>query len=219
MIATAALRIAGAEGFPALTMRRLAEEFGVTVRALYNHVSDRQEVIDLVAAEMTNAIPAHDFDPQHWEDSFRQMYREGRAFYRQHPRAALISLTETVTLTTVPISRILSTERMLAFLTGIGLRLEDAVAVRGLFLVDIFGYTLLIDDRNDRSDDATRREHSAPVPAPWLDVHRDLDVPLSRAALDLELGTNDDHFEVMIERALGHVRRLRQSGAASSSSR
>ncbi|MYV59771.1 TetR family transcriptional regulator, partial [Streptomyces sp. SID4931] len=46
-IAAKALEMAGAQGFASLTMRALATELGVTVRALYNYVEDRQDVVHL----------------------------------------------------------------------------------------------------------------------------------------------------------------------------
>ncbi|MFT3660247.1 MAG: TetR family transcriptional regulator [Gordonia sp. (in: high G+C Gram-positive bacteria)] len=107
-IAEAGLRIAGDEGFPQLTMRRLAAELDVTVRALYNVVADRQEVVDLTAARMVENLPDHDYDARDWRRSVRRMYREARAAYRAFPRATLVSLDETITPTEVPERRILS---------------------------------------------------------------------------------------------------------------
>lgn len=50
-LAARALHIAGNEGFSAVTMHRLAAEFSVTPRALYNYVADRQEIINLAVAQ------------------------------------------------------------------------------------------------------------------------------------------------------------------------
>ncbi|WP_445397786.1 TetR/AcrR family transcriptional regulator C-terminal domain-containing protein [Streptomyces sp. LE64] len=40
-----ALRVARAEGLPAVSMRRLAEECGVSAMALYRHVADREDLL------------------------------------------------------------------------------------------------------------------------------------------------------------------------------
>lgn len=208
LIGKVALDIAGSEGFPQLTMRRLAAEIGVTVRALYNVVADRQEVVDLAAARLMDMLPDHEFDPADWRASVRRMYRESRAAYRAVPRATLISLDETVTPAEVPVKRLLSPERMLAFFVAIGLSLPDALAVRGAFLIEVFGFVMLIDYRYDRSDDAYRKLHAQPVPQPWLDAHPEVDAPHARAATALPHRTPDDSFEVIIDRAIVYIESL-----------
>lgn len=210
-LAGAGLRIAGDEGFGNLTMRRLADEVGVTVRALYNVVADRQEVVDLVAARMIESLPEHDYPTGDWRASVRRMYQEARAAYRLFPRATLISLDETVTATEVPDKRILAPERMLAFLVDLGLTLDDALAVRSFFLVEIFGFVLLVDYRYDRSDAAVREMMSHPVPRPWLDAHPDVAAPLSREVASRPGQTPEHAFEAMIERAIADIERRRSS--------
>src|SRR5690625_110189 len=110
LIAETALRVAGQEGFAAVTMQRLARELDVTPRALYNHVRDRQEVIDLTAGVMLGELPMPTFDAEDWRDALREAYREAREVYRQHPRALLISLDETITPGEVPLARFALTE-------------------------------------------------------------------------------------------------------------
>lgn len=163
LIAERGLAIAGAEGFGALTMHRLAGDLDVTPRALYNHVRDRQEVIDLVATLMMRRLPSSTLDPVEWRSSLRSAYQEARAVYRQFPRATLISLDETVTTAAIDPRRVTSSEAMLRFLTDIGLTLPQALTVRGSFLIDVFGFVLLIDYRYDRGDAAARRAVAQPV--------------------------------------------------------
>ena len=112
LIATVGLRIAGDEGFPQLTMRRLADEIGVTVRALYNVVADRREVVDLVVARMVERLPVHEYDPTTGR-GVRHAYRDARVAYRSFPRATLVSLDETFTPAEVPVKRMLEPERQL----------------------------------------------------------------------------------------------------------
>ncbi|MFF2087434.1 TetR/AcrR family transcriptional regulator [Nocardia sp. NPDC058176] len=211
LIGKVALDIAGAEGFPQLTMRRLATEIGVTVRALYNVVADRQEVVDLAAARLMELLPVHEFDTDDWQGTVRRVYREARAAYRSVPRATLISLDETVTPSEVPVKRIIQPERFLAFLVAIGLSLENALAVRGFFLVEVFGFTLLVDYRYDRSDEQIRQMMFHPVPRPWLAAHPEVDAPLSRQVAAQPAGTADDLFAALVERAIHTIEGLRQT--------
>ena len=121
LIARKALDIAGSEGFPALTTHRLARALDVTPRALYNHVRDRQDVVDAVAALMMQEIPVPHLDPAHWRDSLRAACREARDAYRRFPRALLIVLDETLTPAGVDPNRVVLAERMLGFFVDIGL--------------------------------------------------------------------------------------------------
>ncbi|MFE2292533.1 TetR/AcrR family transcriptional regulator [Streptomyces sp. NPDC059452] len=201
-IARAALRIAGEEGFGALTMRRLAEELRVTPRALYNCVKDRQEVVDLTARLMMERLPRHVYDVDDWRSTIREVYRAAREQYRAIPRAALISLDEQVTPAEVHPDRLLHPEEMLAFLCAIGLGLEDAVHVRARLLLDVFAFTLLIDYRYDRSGEDVRALMQQPVPAPWLAAHPGLDVPHARAAAELPTLSSDAYFERFVDDAI-----------------
>ncbi|MFE3545695.1 TetR/AcrR family transcriptional regulator [Nocardia sp. NPDC059177] len=210
LIARVALDIAGDEGFPQLTMRRLATEIGVTVRALYNVVADRQEVVDLAAARMMDLLPLHAFDTADWRGSIRRVYQEARAAYRAMPRATLISLDETVTPSEVPIARVIQPERFLAFLVDLGLSIEDAVAVRGFFLVEVFGFALLVDYRYDRTDARMRQAMFHPVPSPWLAAHPEVEAPLSRRIAEAPAGTADELFEALVERAIRTIDQLRR---------
>lgn len=102
LIAESALEIAGTEGFPAVTMRRLAEELEVTVRALYRYVDERQEVVDLAAALFLSRWEVPPLDPGRWQEGLRTYLEHQRALYRRHPRALLVSLDEQVSPASTP---------------------------------------------------------------------------------------------------------------------
>lgn len=199
LIARRALEIAGDEGFSAVTMHRLARELGVSPRALYNHVEHRQDVIDAVGALMMQELPVPHLDPAHWRESLRDAYRDAREAYRKYPRALLLAMDETLTLTGVDPARIHLAEHMLRFFVDIGLSLEQAVAARGAFLTDVFGFSLVIDYRYDRSDPAVREMIGHPVPRLWLDAMPQVPAPLSREAASLPSPSSDEMFEMFVE--------------------
>lgn len=202
IIAETALAIAADNGFSALTMRALSERLGVTVRALYHHVEDRQDVVNLVAERMIALHDERDLDPAAWRESVRTLYDDARTTYRRMGRAVLFALDERVTTGAVPAERVLLPERVLVFLTRIGLPLEDALVWHTQFLIDVSGFALMIDHRYDRGDDDTRDSMQDPVPAAWLAAHPDVDAPLARAATALPRETSDALFERMVERAI-----------------
>lgn len=189
-------------------MHRLASDLGVTPRALYNHIRDRQHVVDLVAALMMQRLPVPEFDTTDWRESLRVAYREARAAYRSFPRATLISLDETVTATDVDPRRVTSSERMLGFLTGVGLTLSQALVMRRSFLTDLFGFVLLIDCRFDQGNADTRRALAHPVPEPWLNVHRNVDAPMSREAVQQPEIDSDTMFEQLVELRIAAIEHL-----------
>ncbi|MGO1510695.1 MAG: TetR/AcrR family transcriptional regulator [Actinomycetaceae bacterium] len=208
VIAARALEIAGAEGFAAVTMQRLADELGVTPRALYNHVDGRQEIVDRVAALLVRSIPPPRLDPQRWRPSLRRAYEEGRAAYRAAPRALLISLEETLTSAEVDPGRIAITEEMLQFFVDIGLTLPEAVAARSSFLLDLFSFALLVDHPWDTGDEATRAILGQPTPGPWLDAHPEIPAPLSRQAAAAPTRTPDDTFEALVDMRLAAIEKM-----------
>ena len=211
-LAATALRIAGAEGFGAVTMHRVAAEHGVSARALYNHVRDRQELIDLTAALLMEQIPDPVLVPGDWRTSIRQTYRHARAAYRRFPRATLISLDEQITTATVPVRRIEITEAMLQLLVDAGLTPAQAELVRGSFLIDVFGFVLLIDYRYDRAPASARAAQTHPVPPAWLAAHPDAAAPIARGLATAPAPTSDEMFEAMVELRIGAIEHLLAAG-------
>lgn len=194
-----ALDIAGEEGFPAVTMHRLARDLKVSTRALYNHVSNRQDVIDAVGALLIRAFPVPHLDAANWQDSLRNAYREIREAYRKYPRALLLAMDETLTPIAIDPNRVHLAENMLRFFVDLGLSLEQAVAVRSAFLMDAFGFSLIIDYRYDRADPATRETIAHPVPRPWLEALPEISAPLSRQAAARPSPDSDQIFETFVE--------------------
>lgn len=194
-----ALETAGARGFHALTMNQLARDLGVTAKALYNHVRDRQDLVDAVAARLLQELPDPELDRSDWQESLRAAYRQAREAYRRFPRAILISLDETVTATRLDPARILLAEHMLQFFVDIGLSLERAVAARSAFLVDVFGFVLSVDYRYDRADAPVRAALAQPVPAAWLAALPETPAPLASAAAALTPPTSDEMFAAFVD--------------------
>ncbi len=81
--------------------------------------------------------------------------------------------------------------------------------MRGFFLVEVFGFVMLIDYRYDRSDDAGRAMMSHPVPEPWLPAHPGVEAPLSREIAASPGEDPETLFEALIDRAIAEIGRLR----------
>ncbi|MFI5715969.1 TetR/AcrR family transcriptional regulator [Nocardia sp. NPDC051750] len=178
-IAAAMLELAGRSGFAAVTMQDLAAHLGVTVRAVYRHVRDRQEVVDRAVELWLSGWPGPDLDPGEWRTSLRDFCHLHRAIGRRHPRALLVSLEEQIGDARIPAQRLTAPEAFLEFLTAVGLDLGDALLVHGNLMVRLYGFILFVDYRADAGAPVAEQY---PVPEVWLDHHPELDLPLLRRA-------------------------------------
>ncbi|GAA4835405.1 TetR/AcrR family transcriptional regulator [Saccharopolyspora rosea] len=87
-IASTALAIADAEGFAAVSMRRIAHELGAGTMTLYYYVRTKDELIALMDdAIMSEAlIPAEEF-PTHWYDALAAVAERTWDVLMRHPWA------------------------------------------------------------------------------------------------------------------------------------
>ncbi|WP_146362116.1 TetR/AcrR family transcriptional regulator [Arthrobacter yangruifuii] len=92
-IAAAAVRIADADGLDAVSMRRVAAEFGVSAMALYRHVADRSALLLLMAQAATRdyaLLPARDLG---WQETLAHLADAQWRAFTAHPWLLRIVLT------------------------------------------------------------------------------------------------------------------------------
>ncbi|MEV5592315.1 GntR family transcriptional regulator [Streptomyces sp. NPDC052496] len=93
-IVRAGVRIADAEGLRALSMRRVAAEFGASSMALYRHVTNKEELVLLMADSTFAEIELPDPAPRHWRARMEAGARLQWKLYQRHPWVAqYLSLT------------------------------------------------------------------------------------------------------------------------------
>ncbi|QHC17250.1 TetR family transcriptional regulator [Streptomyces sp. GF20] len=204
LIAESALEIAGTEGFPAVTMRRLAEELGVTVRALYRYVDERQEVVDLAAALFLSRWEVPPLDPGRWQEGLRTYLEHQRALYRRHPRALLVSLDEQVSPAGIHPNRLRNPEALLGLLRGAGLGPRDASYVHSDLARRMFAFTLLVDHPADRGATGDPGA-TGTLPDGWAAAHPGLDLPHLTEAARLPAPAPDELFEELVRSVLADV--------------
>ncbi|MCP4086004.1 MAG: TetR family transcriptional regulator [Actinomycetia bacterium] len=85
-IAQAALGLVGREGLTALTMRRLGAELGVEAMSLYNHVTNKGDLLDAIVERVYAEVqlPAADLP---WREQARGVFRGFRQVGVEHPEA------------------------------------------------------------------------------------------------------------------------------------
>ncbi|MCB2223703.1 MAG: TetR/AcrR family transcriptional regulator C-terminal domain-containing protein [Actinobacteria bacterium] len=142
-----AIDLADVEGLEAVSMRRLGRHLGVEAMSLYNHVANKDDlldgVIDLVLAEIDLPSPGDD-----WKDAMRRRAESARAVFHRHPWA--VGLLEAHSETSTP-------RRLGYFDTVLG-ALRDAgfsgrSAMRGFSIVDAYIYGSILQESNLGFDD------------------------------------------------------------------
>jgi TetR/AcrR family tetracycline transcriptional repressor len=83
----AALRLADQNGLAGLSMRKLASELGVEAMSLYNHVKNKGDLLDGIAARVFEGIPLPD-PALPWEDRLRALGHATFAAFNAHPVVA-----------------------------------------------------------------------------------------------------------------------------------
>ncbi|MFP7364219.1 TetR/AcrR family transcriptional regulator [Corynebacterium callunae] len=202
------LAIAGREGFAAVTMNRLARDMGVTPRALYNHVSNRQEIIDRVWVKVVEGISIPELDPSDWRNEFHVLWNALRNQFRAFPRVLLVALDEQISPQGTSPVRIKLVEVALEFFTKIGLSLQDAIVVREMLLADLFSFALTSDFAYDSGTEEVKETAFHPIPQVWLDQLPDVEAPLTRQAVKESPRTADELFNKMVEARIAYVEKL-----------
>jgi AcrR family transcriptional regulator len=80
----AALRIMDAEGVEAVTMRRVAREVGVEAMSLYNHVTDKEDLLDGICGRVMADFRFPDEEGD-WVTTTRHGASEWRRMLKSHP--------------------------------------------------------------------------------------------------------------------------------------
>jgi AcrR family transcriptional regulator len=91
-IVDAALRLVQADGFDALTMRRVATALEATPGALYAHVRDKAQLDDLMIGELCSRVRLPEPDAERWKAQAVDVCGQLRDQYLRYPgisRAAL----------------------------------------------------------------------------------------------------------------------------------
>ncbi|MGY5123820.1 GntR family transcriptional regulator [Streptomyces nigrescens] len=84
-VVRAGLKIADAEGLRALSMRRVAAEFGVSSMALYRHVANKDQLVVLMADAAFRDIELPDPAPDGWRARMEAGARLQWELYQRHP--------------------------------------------------------------------------------------------------------------------------------------
>jgi AcrR family transcriptional regulator len=87
----AAIALADESGIESLSMRKLGHALGVEAMSLYNHVANKEEIldgmVDVVVSEINQAVSAIDMPSRDWKTAMRQRILSAREILLRHPWA------------------------------------------------------------------------------------------------------------------------------------
>jgi AcrR family transcriptional regulator len=123
-IVDAALELIEADGFEALSMRRLAERCGVPTMTLYGRVSTKEEVLAAVGDRLFSELELPQPAGMDWAEEVKANIRAARTVFARHPELAQIVGRQPVDALTA----FRGAERVLGALARAGLRPEEALS-------------------------------------------------------------------------------------------
>ena len=130
VIVSSALALADAEGLDAVTVRRLAQEHGVTPMAMYWHFNDKDALLDGIAEFLIGSVelPAPSDEP--WDVQLRAILQAFLDAIRPHPSVAGLALRRIL----ICESGLTMAEQALGLLRTAGFSAEKAAEV-GTFVL------------------------------------------------------------------------------------
>jgi AcrR family transcriptional regulator len=161
-IVDAALYVMDAEGLEAVTMRRIGRELGVEAMSLYNHVEDKDDILDGVTERVMTEFeyPAFTGD---WLEDARAMAREWRRLLALHP-----SVCQLLAERHKPLEGLASFRAMdaaLGLLRSAGLSDRDAAQAFNAMGSYILGYVTMEQGLMLGNDEEHAKQHDMAVDA------------------------------------------------------
>jgi AcrR family transcriptional regulator len=161
-IVDAAAAVIGAEGFEALTMRRIAEECGVGVMTLYGYVRTKEEILGVLSDRLLGEVqlPATPDGP--WTEQVADVFRSVHRVFSAHPELAQIATTQPID----GLAAYRGAEIVLAALRGAGFDDDEAVCAFDALICYTAGFTqrqIAFETPTIPSSDRLARLHHLPA--------------------------------------------------------
>ncbi|OLF08301.1 hypothetical protein BLA60_22950 [Actinophytocola xinjiangensis] len=126
LIVDTALSLLSEEGLDAVSMRRVAQALGTGAASLYAHVSNKDELRELMLDRLLGRVPLPEPEPDRWQEQIREIARKQLEVLTAYPGIARVAMETTGP--TGP-NALLLAEGVIAVLLGGGLsRIEAALS-------------------------------------------------------------------------------------------
>ena len=207
-IVAAAIRLMDAEGFDALSMRRIAEELGTGAASLYWHVGSKDGLLDLVFDELIGEVSVPDPDPPRWREQVKDLARAQRAGTLRHPYVVRVSIGR------IPMgpNALVFSERTLAILRAGGLPPRLAVRASLLLISTVNGFTIDETGVSGTGPDGAAAADAAAAAGGYLAaLPRERFPNLVSLAEEFADADRDERFELLIDIFVDGMARLAQA--------
>jgi len=92
LIVDTAIRVLDAEGLDAVSMRRVAQELNTGPASLYAHVSNKEELLELMHDRIVAEVQLVEPDPERWQEQVKEVMRSAQRVYAAHRDIARATL-------------------------------------------------------------------------------------------------------------------------------
>ncbi|MEU5533702.1 TetR/AcrR family transcriptional regulator [Streptomyces sp. NPDC020362] len=205
-VVEAAFTVLDRQGLDGLSMRQVAAELGVTVSALYAHVSSKDDLLELMYTRLFDGFTMPEPDPERWREQVRDFARSGRQRLLSHRDMARISMAH------VPFTAELlpHVEALLAVFRTAGLPDRIAAEAGDLISTYIDGFVLEEGMWQDRAAERGGGGSSSLAQPDWAEMADEMqnyfaslpaqDFPHLRALAGLMVtGSSDERFDIGLE--------------------
>lgn len=159
-IAAAALEIADAEGFEAVSMRRIARSLGAGTMSLYRYIATKDDLLALIGDALLGEALVPGELPADWLEAIAAVARQTRRAYLRHPWAIqLVHRPGAVRAALAGPNGLRHAEQSLSALSGAPM--DDRTKLEVLAIVEDYGLGHLI-----RASASSTEAAAAPVPTP-----------------------------------------------------
>lgn len=139
-ILTAAVKLADREGLETVTMRRLGHELGVQAMSLYNHVPNKEAILDGLIENVFAEIDLPEPKPD-WERELRRCALSAHDALRRHPWACPLAMVPAVGPASLA-ARLRYIESLLRTLREAGLSSRETFYAYHALDSHTFGFTM-----------------------------------------------------------------------------
>jgi AcrR family transcriptional regulator len=196
-IVDAALAVLDRDGLDGLTMRRVAQQLGAGAGAIYWHVANKEELLQLLIDRVMSEIDLPEPEPARWQEQLKELGREVRRVFRGHRDVARITLGR------IPIgpNLVRIVEWQLSLLRAAGVPDRNAALAGDLFglYVGAFVYEESLPFASPAGDDASPHEIVAMVHDYFASLPADRFPHTVALAGELTTGGPDERFEFGLE--------------------
>ncbi len=192
-ITDAALQVVAAEGYDALTIRRVAAVLGTGPSSLYAHIVNKEDIDDLLVGRLCSEIVLPEPDPATWRTQIFDVYAQIRDQYRKYPGVSRAALGMVPT----NLDALRVREGLFAILLAGGIEPQTAAWALDALSLYVSAYALeqsLVRQRRKHPDDEwvvgreELRSRFTALPADTFPQTR-------RYAAELTSGSGEDRFE------------------------